>query len=263
MLIEHRSYTLRLGAADLFWDAQRERGDHGLQPILERLIGSFATCTGSLDQIVSLYRYDSFDDWQTRLLGLYGHAGLKVYFDRVRPLILHQESKFLMPAPLPELTPHWGNGHDWLAAHGLLLNAPPFDTPRRAGVVEETTLSFAAGGVPACWNAFRRHALVEDPAAMEGLFGGFSSIVGALNQALLYRFFPDVEAWSSHRAALQDSAYWNRFMREIAPLTVRSNCQLLDPSRIADMSPMFEHRAGDYRSRREVDAYVEVSKETP
>ena len=31
MLIEHRSYTLRPGAADLFWDAQRERGDDGLQ----------------------------------------------------------------------------------------------------------------------------------------------------------------------------------------------------------------------------------------
>ncbi|SEB16808.1 NIPSNAP family protein [Paraburkholderia sartisoli] len=245
MLIEHRSYTLRPGAADLFWDAQRERGDDGLQPILERLIGSFATCTGSLDQIVSLYRYDSFDDWQTRLLGLYGRAELQAYFERVRPLIVRQESRFLVPAPLPELTPHWGNGHDWLASQG-----PLFSAPRRAGVVEETTLDFAAGGVPACWNAFRQHALAEDPAAMEGLFGGFSSVVGALNQVLLYRFFPDVEAWSSHRVALQASAKWNSFMHGIAPLTACSNRQLLAPSRIGDMSPMFGDRDADQSRER-------------
>ncbi|CAE6841535.1 NIPSNAP family protein [Paraburkholderia domus] len=234
MLIEHRVYTLQLAATDLFWDAQRERGDDGLQPILDRLIGSFSTSSGSLDQIVSLYRYDSFDDWQTRLLGLYGRAGLKAYFDCVRPLILHQESKFLVPAPLPELTPHWGSGHDWLASQGPLFNAP-----RHTGIVEETTLSFAAGGVPACWNAFRQHALAEDPAAMEGLFGGFSSVVGALNQVLLYRYFPDVEGWSSHRAALQESARWIGFLRSLAPLTVGSNSRLLNPSPVADMSPLF------------------------
>ncbi|MFM0503201.1 MULTISPECIES: NIPSNAP family protein [Paraburkholderia] len=262
MLIEHRSYTLRLGAADLFWNAQRERGEHGLQPILERLIGSFSTCTGSLDQIVSLYRYDGFDDWQTRLLGLYGRAGLQAYFDRVRPLIVHQESRFLVPAPLPELTPHWGNGHDWLAAQGPLFNASLSNAQQQAGVVEETTLSFSAGGVPACWNAFRQHALVEDPVAMEGLFAGFSSVVGALNQVLLYRFFPDAEAWSSHRAALQASARWNRFMHEIASLSVGSNRQLLTPSRIADMSPMFANRAEDGRSKHEFDSYIEAGKET-
>ncbi|WP_167282651.1 NIPSNAP family protein [Paraburkholderia sp. Cy-641] len=250
MLIEHRSYTLRAGAADLFWAAQRKRGDHGLQPILERLIGSFAACTGSLDQIVSLYRYDSFDDWQTRLLGLYGEAGLRAYFDCVRPLIVHQESRFLVPAPLTELTPHWGNGRDWLASQGAL-----FDVSRGAGVVEETTLSFSAGGVPACWNVFRQHALAEDPAAMAGLFAGFASIVGSLNQVLLYRCFPDVQAWSAHRAALQRSARWNDFMHEIASLTVRSSRQLLAPSRITDMAPMFAHssaspaRAGEWRGR--------------
>lgn len=234
MLIEHRAYTLQLGATELFWDAQRERGDDGLRPILDRLIGSFATQTGPLDQAVSLYRYDSFDDWQSRLFGIYGQAHLQPYFRIVRPLIVRQESKFLAPAPLPELTPHWGNGRDWLPAQG-----PLFTAARAGSVVEETTLSFAAGGVPACWEAFRQHALADDAIPLQGLFGVFSSIAGALNQVLLYRHFANAEACFAHRAALHQSARWTSFLRTLAPLTAASDSRLLEPSRIVDMSPLF------------------------
>lgn len=238
MLIEHRVYTLKLGSTELFWDAQSERGNDGLKPILDRLIGAFATRCGPADEIVSLYRYDSFDDWHTRLLGLYGQAALQPYFNIVRPLIVRQESKFLVPAPLPELTPHWGNGRDWLPGHAPRFTAL-HGVSHGACIVEETTLSFAAGGVSACWAAFRQHGLVDDTAAMSGLFGAFSTLVGALNQVLLYRCFANAEAWSAHRAALRASTCWSGFLRTLAPLTVGSASRLLEPSRIADMSPMF------------------------
>jgi NIPSNAP len=234
MLIEHRAYTLNLGATDLFWNAQRERGEHGLRPILDRLIGAFATRSGTTDQIVSLYRYDSFDDWQTRLFGLYAEPTLQPYLRAVRPLIVRQESRFLMPAPLPELTPRWGNGRDWLPGHG-----PVFASPRAANIVDELTLSFAAGGVPACWEAFRKHALTDDPVVTTGLFGGFSSIAGALNQVLLYWHFPDVQAWSAHRASLLESVRWKGFLRTMAPSTVAAESKILAPSEVADMSPLF------------------------
>ncbi|MCY1417382.1 hypothetical protein D9M71_329160 [compost metagenome] len=231
MLIEYRAYTLHLGAEELFWEAQRERGEHGLRPIFERLIGSFATRSGPTDQIVSLYRYDSFEDWHTRLYGIYGQTRLQPYFRVIRPLIARQESKFLLPAPLPELTPHWGNGHDWLPAEGPLFGAD--------SLVEQTTLSFSAGGVPACWDAFRQHALGDDPVALNGVFAAFSSIAGALNEVLIYRRFADMPALLEHRRQLRHSQAWTSFLRSLAPLTVASDTRLLAPSRVADMAPLF------------------------
>ncbi|MGH8784989.1 MAG: NIPSNAP family protein [Cupriavidus necator] len=234
MIIEHRAYTLHLGAEELFWDAQRERGEDGLRPILERLIGSFATRSGPNDQIVSLYRYDSFDDWQSRLFGVYGQARLQPYFRIVRPLIARQESKFLVPAPIDALTPHWGNGRDWLPQQG-----PLFARATGPGIVEQTCLTFSAGGVPACWEAFRQHALGDDNVALNGLFAAFSSIAGSLNEVLLYRLFPSPAALFEHRARLVQSAAWTSFLRTLAPFTVASEARLLAPSRVTDMSPMF------------------------
>ena len=231
MLIEYRAYTLHLGAEALFWEAQRERGEQGLQPIFERLIGVFASRSGAMDQIVSLYRYDSFEDWHSRLHGIYGQARLQPYFRVIRPLIAGQQSKFLLPAPLPELTPHWGNGHDWLPTHGPLFAS---DT-----LVEQTTLSFSAGGVPACWEAFRRHALDDDPLALEGMLGAFASIVGALNEVVILRRFASLAALQEHRRQLRHSPAWTSFLRSLAPLTVASDVRLLEPSQLTDMSPLF------------------------
>ncbi|SAK76642.1 NIPSNAP family protein [Caballeronia ptereochthonis] len=235
MLIEHRAYTLRLGTTESFWDAQRERGADGLRPIVERLIGAFAARSGATDQIVSLYRYDSFEDWQVRLLGLYGQADLQSYFRAVRTLIVCQETKFLVPAPLPDLAVHWGNGRDWLPKVG-----PVFAAPRALSVVEELTLSLVAGGVPECWKAFREHGLHDDSIVASGLFGVFSTIAGTLNQVLLYRCFPDFEAWSAYRKRLGESSCWKGILHSLAPLTVDATTKLLEPSRVADMSPLFE-----------------------
>lgn len=231
MLIEYRAYTLHLGAEALFWEAQRERGEQGLQAIFERLIGVFASRSGATDQIVSLYRYDSFEDWHSRLYGLYGQARLQPYFRVIRPLIASQQSKFLLPAPLPELTPHWGNGRDWVPSQGPLFTGN--------ALVEQTTLSFSAGGVPACWEAFRRHGLDDDPVALEGILGAFASIVGALNEVLILRRFPSFDALQAHRRQLRQSPAWTSFLRSLAPLTVASDVRMLEPSQLADMSPLF------------------------
>ncbi|WP_434666820.1 NIPSNAP family protein [Paraburkholderia sp. A3BS-1L] len=234
-MIEHRVYTLAPGTEASFWDAQHERGEHGLRPILDRLIGAYAARSGTNDQIVSLYRYDSFEDWQTRLFGLYRHAQLQPYFRAVRPLIRCQESRFLAPAPLPELTPLWGNGgRDWLPAHG-----PAFTSSRATSVMEELTLTFAAGGVPTCWEAMARHGLTEDAVVMTGLCAGFSTIAGKLNQVLLYWQHSGLDACLLQRQHLRESARWNDFLRELAPVDVHAEGRLLVPSTVADMSPLY------------------------
>ncbi|MCE4546065.1 MULTISPECIES: NIPSNAP family protein [unclassified Caballeronia] len=235
MLIEHRAYTLRPGTSELFWEAQRERGEHGLQAILARLIGAFSTRTGVNDQIVSLYRYDDFDDWQSRLLGLYGRKELLPYFAAVRPLIVRQESSFLTPAPLSGWTPHWGNGQDWLGDRGRRIMSR-----RGSGVVEEFTLTFSAGGVQMCWEAMGRHRVIDDSGIAAGLIGAFSTIAGELNRVLFYWHFPDLHAWSDHCNSRQTSERWTGFLRELGSHTLAAGSRLLDPSRVADMSPFFD-----------------------
>ncbi|VVD61474.1 NIPSNAP domain containing protein [Pandoraea eparura] len=234
MLIEHRTYTLRPGATERFWATQQARGEHALRPLLERLIGAFAARSGASDQITSLYRYDSFDDWHTRLFGVYGNELLQPYFRAVRPLIVQQESQFLVPAPLPELTPLWGNGRDALPGADA-----PLGRRRKPEVVEQTTLTFTPGGVPACWEAVGRFELHDDAAVMTGLLGAFGSIAGALNQIRIYRCLPDAAAWAAHRTALGGSPRWRSFLEALAPFAIRCDYQWLAPSPVPDMSPLF------------------------
>lgn len=237
MLIEHRTYSLRLGAVRAFWEAQKARGDSGLTPILERLLATFSTMSGDLDQIVSLYRYDDFSDWETRLMGLYGRPELLPYFQAVRPLIASQESKFMRPSPIAELTPHWGNGKDWLPKDGGLL-----DQAWLAGnaIFEETTLSFSAGGVPACWAALKQNGLDGHALMQASLLGVFNSIAGQLNQVVIYRGFSDAKSARTHRQALEGLPEWQAFLASMAPLTVKHQIRSLAPSPVGDLSPLFK-----------------------
>lgn len=234
MLIEHRTYTLHPGAEAAFWDVQELRGPQGLRPIFERLIGFFASRSGPADQIVSVYRHDGFDDWEARLMGLYVRSELQPYFRAVRPLIARQESRFMRPVPWPELTPYWGHGRDWLPAHGPLLRRAV-----RGSLVEETRLTFGAGGVAACGQALREHGLLSDAVFLEGLLGCFHTVAGPLNQVMLIREFESCAAREAHRESLCTRTAWPHFLRSLAPFSATSEVRLLQPSLVADMSPMY------------------------
>jgi hypothetical protein len=70
MLMEQRTYTLKMGNLERFLDLQIGRGSEDPRQILERLIGYFYTESGPSVQIVHLYRYDDYDDWVKRAVGL-------------------------------------------------------------------------------------------------------------------------------------------------------------------------------------------------
>ncbi|RQZ17217.1 NIPSNAP domain containing protein [Burkholderia sp. Bp9031] len=233
MLIERRTYTLQPGMLNDFWDAQRLREDR-LQPILARLIGVFAPLSGMPESVVSLYRYDDFADWQTRLGGLYGDTRLSTYFGHVRSMIVRQENELLSPAGWSGVTPMWGNGNDWLPAHGEPIPASASRT-----VIVETTLTFRSGGVPRFWQAFAQHGLADAADIAVGLLGAFNTMVGPLNRVRFYTRAGSVDDWIVRQEALVRSAAWTTLMNEIAPFLLDITHVLLRPSRIADMSPMF------------------------
>jgi NIPSNAP len=236
MLIEHRAYTLRPGNLDAFLTAQTVRGFERVRPIMECLIGYFVTQGGPETQIVHLYNFASYDDWTRRLHGLYGIKELEPYFKTVRPLMLAQENKFLVPAPIAELTPRWGNGNNWLPADGPILGRLGKAT---SNLVEESTLILTPGALVAYWQAYREQGLQAGSLATANLLGCFYCLVGRQHQVVHYRAYADYPALRSHRDALAANASWQAFQRVVAPLVMSAETKIMEPAPLAPMSPLF------------------------
>ena len=233
MLIEHRAYTLKAGCADAFWQAQEDRGYDLIKPILERLIGYFGTASESEPQIIHLYRYDDYDDWRHRLKGLYGVTGLMPYFKKARTLLVAQENQFLVPAPVPALTPHWGNGSEWL----------PGDRPCTKMtddlLVEETVITLFPGSLPSYWQAYDDHGISAKDAITANLIGCFVSEVGRQHQVMHYRWFADASARQRWSQALEANDAWRSFSEATAPMVRSCQVKLLKPARFSQLSPLF------------------------
>ncbi len=235
MLIEQRVYTLRPGNLDAFMQAQLDRGFELVRAIMERLIGYFTVSFGPQDQVVHLWRWNGYDEWAERMLGLGQIPKLQPYLGAVRPLMLAQENKFLQPAPIAELTPLWGNGNDWLPHQGprLVTHAP------QAVLVDEWTVDLLPGSLPIYWQAYREHALVAADLAAKHLMACFFTVVGRFHQVLHYRWYADLATRSAHNDALRRDPHWREFLAAIDPRIVASTSKLLVPASIPQMSPLF------------------------
>ena len=177
MLLERRIYTLQPGKRHAFMQAQIDRGFELIAPIAQRLVGYFVDERDDGDRIVHLYRFDDFADWQQRLHGLYGVPALSPYFASVRAVMQRQENDFFFPAPNKALTPHWGNGNDWLPAQGALFTPQDVETLR----IVQDTLYLRPGKTPAFFASVAEHSQ-----STTGLLGWFISVTGRLHRAVRY-----------------------------------------------------------------------------
>ncbi len=233
MLIEHRAYTLKAGALEAFWAAQRERGFELVKPIMERLIGYFSASSGPTDQVVHLYRFDSYADWVDRLQGLYLVPELQPYFAKARAMLTAQENKFLAPAPVDGLTPYWGNGNDWLPATGAGLGGDS------GSLVEESVLQLVPGALPKYWELCRSHGLPSGCMAGEGYLGCFYTVTGRFHQVIEYHRYLNFDARQERLARLRKDKAWQEFLAQAAALSLSSESKLLSPSPIKQMVPLF------------------------
>lgn len=77
-------------------------GEEGLalqQKYLGRFIGYFTAETGNLNQVVFMWGFDSVDDRAARRARMAQHPAWQAYLQKVLPLIVTQESRFLAPVP--------------------------------------------------------------------------------------------------------------------------------------------------------------------
>ncbi len=240
MLIERRAYTFRPGGIADFLDAQSMLGfDPVTRPIMARLMAYFIDSTSRGDQIVHYWRFDSYDDWMARLHRK--DPSREPYFRRVRPLMLEQENRFMLPAPIPALTPVWGNAHDWLPGSPPLEDLADYP----ALIIEETTFHLAPGGLPALWDGLRSCDLRSGVPLTERLIACFYTLVGRQHEVVMLRWHGDVAAGQEHAGRLAEDRSWQTFLAGVAPLLLDSSTRSMTLPALAPMCPLFRYPPGN------------------
>jgi len=234
MLFESRTYTFRPGTLKKFWEAQLTRGlDHASRPIMARVIGYFSTMSGDQDQVTHLWRFDDFDDWRNRLF--FKHPKADPYYKVVRPLMLHQENSFLMPAPIDELNPLWRMGLDWLPGNtpiGDIISNPQI-------IIEEIKFQLVPGALDLFWQSLNNQSLISNAHFIKGVFGCFSTLVGQQHEVVIYRWHKSLEELEMYDNELTQQGLWSLFLEAISSAILKTQKRLLRPSPLVLLSPLF------------------------
>ena len=99
MIVEERIYTLEVGKVPEYLRLYEQEGLPIQLPILGNLVGYYSSEIGDLNLIVHLWGYESFEERTRRRAELMSNEGWKAYIAKVRPWILRQENRILVPAP--------------------------------------------------------------------------------------------------------------------------------------------------------------------
>lgn len=100
MIVEMREYTLHPGKVPEYLRLYEDEGLEIQREILGRMLGYYSTEVGpSINQIVHLWAYDSFDDRVERRRRLQADPGWQAYVQKMRPMLAQQTNRILNPAP--------------------------------------------------------------------------------------------------------------------------------------------------------------------
>jgi hypothetical protein len=234
MILEHRAYTMQPGNLERFYEYQVERGFDVVRPIIEPLVGYFSTVDGPLEQVVHLYAFASLEDWRERLHGLYGLSELEPYFEKVRPIMLAQENHVLLPAPVPELTPHFSSESRWQTG-----DTPIADGRGKDLLVEERVIALTPGQLPRYWDLMAKHGLGALSPLETNQIGTFFMMVGPLHQVYHYWFYEGFDDRTRRHNAVRMNPEWARFQDEIRPYVASQTSKLMVPAPVPEMVPIF------------------------
>ena len=104
MFVEQRTYTLVPGSQGEWLEQYEKYGLEIQTEILGRLVGYFSTEFGALNQVVHMWAYETFEDRAERRKKLFQNPVWLEFLPKVRPLIVSQESKILLPAAFSPVT---------------------------------------------------------------------------------------------------------------------------------------------------------------
>ena len=104
MFVEQRTYTLVPGSQGEWLENYQKYALEIQTEILGRLVGYFTTEFGVLNQVVHMWAYETFEDRAERRKKLFQDRRWLEFLPKVRPLIITQESKILVPAPFSPIS---------------------------------------------------------------------------------------------------------------------------------------------------------------
>jgi len=99
MIVEMRTYVLHPGQQGGFMALMEREGIAIERRILGRMLGFYTCEIGTLNQIVHLWGYDSFEERQQRRARLAADPEWAAFAPKVLPMIRDMENKILSPAP--------------------------------------------------------------------------------------------------------------------------------------------------------------------
>jgi len=103
MIYEHRVYTFHPGKLAEFWGIYLPEPLELQRRILGDLVGYFTVEAGTLNQVVHIWRYASFEDRLKRRALLQKEPVWRDYVARALPLMQKQESSILLPTAFSPL----------------------------------------------------------------------------------------------------------------------------------------------------------------
>ncbi len=99
MIVEQRTYSLKIGAVPAYLKLYEEEGLAIQRPILGRMVGYYHSDIGALHQIVHLWAYKDLQERSERRGRLMADPRWKEYAVKTRQFQISQENKILTPAP--------------------------------------------------------------------------------------------------------------------------------------------------------------------
>ena len=100
MIVDCRTYTLRVGTQNAFVELYERHGRAVQQRVLGAPVGWYASEIGALNQIVHLWSYRSLDERARRRAALGREPAWQSYLQRAASMgaITQQENQILVPA---------------------------------------------------------------------------------------------------------------------------------------------------------------------
>ena len=103
MIVEMREYTLHAGKVPEYFKLYEAEGLQIQREILGPMLGYYSTEVGpSVNQVVHLWAYESFEDRERRRARLAADPGWRSYVQKMRPMLVAQTNRVLKPAPFFE-----------------------------------------------------------------------------------------------------------------------------------------------------------------
>jgi hypothetical protein len=110
MLVEMRTYVLHAGQLATFLGCMEREGLAIERPILGQLLGYYSSEIGTLNQVIHLWGFDSFEERTRRRQRLADDPAWQRFVPTVTPFIRDMRNQLLTPAPFAPVATLDGSG---------------------------------------------------------------------------------------------------------------------------------------------------------